>query len=187
MIQVPATSVNGWILIHQLVSTSSITFQRPWVDYKLGFGDPTGNYWFGNEKVHQLTSMENWMLRVEVEGSFNRLWYSSEYFPFVLSSEATMYTMFVDGYVGDGGDGFRGGSLSDYICSGRGFTTSDVDHDSWSGGNCAASYGGWWWGHCATALLIGPGSNSRWEPLKLMGYTSSLANVRDSRMMIKRY
>ena len=35
-------------------------FHLPWGDYKEGFGDLNGEFWLGNEIVHQLTKDGNW-------------------------------------------------------------------------------------------------------------------------------
>ena len=46
----------------------SVDFYREWVEYKNGFGNLTGEFWLGLEKVHRLTSATvNSELRVDIE------------------------------------------------------------------------------------------------------------------------
>ena len=33
----------------------SVDFNKNWADYKTGFGDLNGEFWLGNEKLHQIT------------------------------------------------------------------------------------------------------------------------------------
>lgn len=42
-------------------------FNRDWTDYKNGFGDPTKEFWMGNENIYMLTSNDEYMLRIEME------------------------------------------------------------------------------------------------------------------------
>jgi hypothetical protein len=42
-------------------------FNRDWNDYKKGFGDPTREFWMGNENIYMLTSSEDYALRIELE------------------------------------------------------------------------------------------------------------------------
>lgn len=42
-------------------------FNRDWTDYKNGFGDPTKEFWMGNENIYMLTSNDEYMLRIELE------------------------------------------------------------------------------------------------------------------------
>ena len=42
------------------------SFNRGWIDYKYGFGDPDREVWLGNENIHLLTNSEDYELRVEL-------------------------------------------------------------------------------------------------------------------------
>lgn len=42
-------------------------FNRDWADYKNGFGDPSKEFWLGNENIYMLTNNEDYILRVELE------------------------------------------------------------------------------------------------------------------------
>jgi len=82
------TTVNGWIVMQQRIS-ASVNFSQTWVTYRNGFGLFNGNFWLGNEKIHQLTGSGGWMLRVEMLLSDNHGWYSAEYTSFAVQSEGT--------------------------------------------------------------------------------------------------
>ncbi|XP_054082544.1 fibrinogen C domain-containing protein 1 [Zeugodacus cucurbitae] len=56
----------GWLVIQRRRRFSQ-NFNRKWSDYKKGFGDLTGDYWFGLEKLHALTSSCEQELYIEVE------------------------------------------------------------------------------------------------------------------------
>jgi len=117
-------------------------FNRSWAEYKVGFHDTRGNFWLGNDLLHQLTTSGRYKLRFDLQAS-NSSWYYAEYSRFIVSSEASNYLLRVSGYSGNAGEyGFS-------HQNGMMFTTYDRDNDLWSdanyGNNCATRYGGGFW------------------------------------------
>ena len=47
-------------------------FYRDWNDYKHGFGSPIGEFWLGNDQIHELTKSGDMRLRVELEAHDGR-------------------------------------------------------------------------------------------------------------------
>ena len=57
----------AWVVIQRRLN-GSVDFYRDWEDYKRGFGDLSGEFWLGLEKIHRLTSSKSQQrLRVEME------------------------------------------------------------------------------------------------------------------------
>jgi len=151
-------------MIQQKVPTDSSTlFNRPWADYKAGFGSLTGNYWLGNENVYQLTNAASYMLRIEML-STNDGWISAEYDMFLLENEILLYeiqlaTVFppvpVGVFYGDAGDSLQWVAPPNSIHGFMPFQTSDrpVPPNTY----CPTQYkGGWWYNkqaNCIFALL----------------------------------
>lgn len=113
-------------------------FNLSWYDYKFGFGDLHGNFWFGNEFIHLLTLENNVMLRVELEDfEGNTAW--AEYENFKVLSESDNYMLVVDNYTGNASD-----SLSNH--NGSYFSTYDKKNDQAPDCcPCAVTFGGGWW------------------------------------------
>ena len=137
------TDGGGWTVFHKRFD-GFVGFYRDWDEYKNGFGDVTGEFWLGNEKIHQLTEIPS-QLRVEINtpSAGNRY---AKYSNFTVTNEATNYTLFV---------GFYSGNATDKLSyhNGMAFSTQDRDNDK-NGGNCAMSYrGAWWYDSCALSSL----------------------------------
>ena len=128
-------------------------FNKTWVEFKSEFGDVDGNYWIGNERLHQLTKDGRYKLRIDMLAKKNNHWYWSEYSTFRVYDESSGYTLNVVGYTGSAGDGLG------YV-NGRMFSTKDKDQDMWAN-NCAAEFnngngGGFWYNACGHAFPNSP-------------------------------
>ena len=88
------------MLIQQNADGSNF-FNRSWEEFKVGFGDPSGNYWLGNDLLSQLTLTGRYKLRFDLQSRSNGSWYYAEYSTFIVLSEADNYTLQVDGFSGN--------------------------------------------------------------------------------------
>uniref|UniRef100_A0A8C7FD22 Microfibril associated protein 4 n=1 Tax=Oncorhynchus kisutch TaxID=8019 RepID=A0A8C7FD22_ONCKI len=141
------TGGGKWTVIQRRID-GSLNFYRPWNQYKVGFGNPEGEYWLGLENIHLLTKRRKYELRVDMEDfEGNRVF--AMYSSFFLDSEADGYKLHVTGFTNGG----AGDSLAYH--SGLMFSTFDKDQDTWSD-NCAATYyGACWYGSCHYANING--------------------------------
>jgi len=149
------------LLVQQNINGSNV-FNRSWAEYKVGFNDMRGNFWLGNDLLHQLTASGRYKLRFDLQAT-NGSWYWAEYSRFIVTSEASNYLMQVSGYSGNTGDAGGYGFL---YHDGAMFSTYDRDNDWRSSVNCAAHYGGgFWYTYCSYARVNsgrGRGSNFYW-------------------------
>ena len=138
-------------------------FNRSWAEFKVGFNNSRGNFWLGNDLLHQLTENRRYKLRFDLQ-LLNLSWYYAEYSLFVVSSEENNYRMQVSGYSGNAGDALI---YQDKMM----FTTYDRDNDPWTSAtynnNCAVfSGGGFWYRDCARCnvnTVRGRGNDFRWR------------------------
>ena len=128
------TAGGGWIVIQRRVS-GGVDFYRNWAEYREGFGSLEGDFWWGNEKIHALTSSDRYELRVDLKykGKSSFAHYSS----FSLDGENDNYALRLGTY-----DGTAGDSLSYH--NGKPFSTYDRDNDG-RAQNDAVVYSGAWW------------------------------------------
>ena len=143
------TVCGGWIVFQRRFDGSE-DFYRGWEDYKNGFGNLTGEFWLGLEKLHRLTRNGDWQLRVELE-DFSGSTVYAEYTNFFVGDKSTYYrlSLGVDVYSGDAGN-----CLERH--SNMAFSTYDEDRDTNRDNNCAVRYeGGWWYFDCYDANLNG--------------------------------
>ena len=71
------------MLIQQNVDGSNF-FNRSWAEFRVGFGDPSGNYWLGNELLSQLTANNTYKLRFDLQSRNTSNWYYAEYSTFIV-------------------------------------------------------------------------------------------------------
>ena len=137
------TDGGGWTVFHKRFR-GYMDFFRGWDEYKNGFGDVRGEFWLGNEKIHQLTEISS-QLRVEIKTKNDGDKYA-KYSTFTVTNEASKYTLFVGSYSGTAKDELA-------YHNGMAFSTKDRDNDEDSG-NCAVGYkGAWWYKSCWNSNL----------------------------------
>ena len=127
-------------------------FYLEWADYKQGFGNLTGEFWWGLHYLWQLMSVKNrqFELRIDLE-DFDGNKSHAVYQRFRISSEEDSYRLSASNYTGDAtaAHGLHWGDNSK-------FSTRDRNQDD-SYDNCAVQrQGGWWYGRrCGFANLNG--------------------------------
>ncbi|KAI0207818.1 Ficolin-2 [Lamellibrachia satsuma] len=133
--------------VFQRRQDGSVDFWRDWASYKKGFGNASGEFWLGNDYLHDITSQAHYTLRIDlgdVEGATRYAVYSS----FAVASEGEKYKLSIGGYSGTSGDSFS--PHNDRL-----FSTKDRDNDR-SSQHCAQDYnGGWWYRECYYCNLNG--------------------------------
>jgi len=71
-------------------------FNRSWEECKQGFGNFTGHYWMGNERLYQLNKNARCSVRYDLTAT-NNTFYQVTYSSFSISDEATNYSLNVGG------------------------------------------------------------------------------------------
>ncbi|XP_009079004.1 PREDICTED: tenascin-N [Acanthisitta chloris] len=158
------TDGGGWI-VFQRRSTGEVDFYQRWKNYVEGFGDPTGEFWLGLDKLHNLTSSSpvRYELRVDLRTASESVYAVYDFFQVASSRER--YRLSVGNYRGNAGDAMT-------YHNGWKFTTWDRDNDV-ALSNCALTHhGAWWYKNCHLANLNGKYGESKhsegvnWEPWK---------------------
>ena len=140
------SSGSGWTVFQRRMDRS-VNFYHDWAEYEKGFGNLTGEFWLGLNKIHRLTATGSASLHVHLE-DFEGVSVFAHYSTFKVGGADTKYTLTVGGYSGDAGD-----SLSCH--NNMKFTTHDQDNDKYKG-NCATLFkGAWWYTDCHESNLNG--------------------------------
>uniref|UniRef100_A0A7M6DMX2 Fibrinogen C-terminal domain-containing protein n=2 Tax=Clytia hemisphaerica TaxID=252671 RepID=A0A7M6DMX2_9CNID len=142
----------GWLVFQRRMDGSVDFYQPQWEGYKNGFGELSGEFWLGNEFLHQITSSEKHEVYIHA-GRFSNETKYAKYGYFEVKSEADKYQLL-------GGDFMEGtDSLSYHF--GQFFSTRDKDYDNCvSYCSCIArnlnyKRGGFWYNNCAQIFFNG--------------------------------
>ena len=144
----------GWTVIQRRVD-GSVDFNRNWNDYKNGFGDVEGDYWFGNDDIHALTSMPGstmmvWFQFKDFSGDIKNVVYRG----FRVEDEQNKYKLHTGVF-----DSANGGISAGFITSHdqQFFSTPDMDNDIQNAVHCASRYkSGFWFSNCFSINPNGP-------------------------------
>ena len=90
------TAGGGWTVFQKRID-GSVDFNLNWSDYKHGFGNLSGEFWLGLDRIHRLTSDNNSMLRVDMVDFEGRSAYA-EYSSFGVRSEHDKYRLILGCY-----------------------------------------------------------------------------------------
>uniref|UniRef100_A0A8C9ER39 Fibrinogen C-terminal domain-containing protein n=1 Tax=Pavo cristatus TaxID=9049 RepID=A0A8C9ER39_PAVCR len=146
------TEGKGWTVVQRNSHDTEIAWKQSWTTYKYGFGNVQGDHWLGTEYLHLLTQQGTYKVRFVVRDKANVTHYA-EYDIFRVESESSGYPLRLGRILSSGND-----YLTSYHPSYGGihdnmkFSTVDKDQDQHSG-NCASSYGGWWYDKCQNVVL----------------------------------
>ncbi|XP_008109429.3 fibrinogen-like protein 1 [Anolis carolinensis] len=177
-------SDGGWTVIQRRNGRGAdghpVSFYRPWLDYKNGFGDVKCEHWLGLDHIHALTHQEGktCQLRVDMIDCQNQQGYAL-YDNFSIDSEKDLYRLHLGKYEGDRGDAFRANSYSKKQ-DGYPFSTYDNDNDGcdpcirgdiafYSCAETQAS--GWWYSDCGLSDLNGDWHNQT----ECIGWASAIS------------
>ncbi|XP_062571133.1 fibroleukin-like [Saccostrea cucullata] len=179
------TMGGGWTAIQKRVA-GSVGFQRKWIKYKEGFGDPNEDTWIGNDVIHQLTKEKKTSLYISITLQNDTTLYEL-YEQFSVASETDNYRLFLAGKAtGTLGDRMMNIPYTAYTLNKMSFSTFDRDNDNKQDGKCANRHkGGWWFNDCYYAFLNGPWSFRNWTDPWSPKVTSG-TQVKKTMMMVKR-
>ncbi|XP_064205039.1 tenascin-X-like isoform X5 [Anguilla rostrata] len=139
------TDGGGWTVFQRRVDGRT-NFFRSWKEYSAGFGSLSGEFWLGNELLHNLTSKVPMAMRVDLRVGAELAF--AQYSSFSVDTQRRYYAIRVSGYSGTAGDSM---AYHDQ----RPFSTWDRDPNPFIT-RCSMSYrGGWWYKNCHEANLNG--------------------------------
>ncbi|XP_035649383.1 angiopoietin-2-like [Oncorhynchus keta] len=176
------TEGGGWTVLQKRFD-GRVDFHRTWKEYKMGFGNPSGEYWLGNEFVSILTNQHPYVLRIQMMDWEENAGFSL-YDQFSLGSEAENYRIHLKGYSG------TAGKISSLGQPGSDFSTKDADNDKCVCKCSQLTTGGWWFDACGPSNLNGiffqQGQNSnRFNGIKWYYWKGSGYSLKSTTMMIR--
>uniref|UniRef100_A0A7M5X396 Fibrinogen C-terminal domain-containing protein n=1 Tax=Clytia hemisphaerica TaxID=252671 RepID=A0A7M5X396_9CNID len=139
---------DSWTLIDKR-QDGSVSFNRLWQEYKDGFGDLSGEFYLGNEKIHLLTKDREMMVYLQL-WAFDGTKYAVGFKGFFIEDEANKYRLCSGTY--DFGDPNFGSEWTDM--NGSKFSTRDDDNDRATTMHCGDKWKtGWWFTNCGGCYL----------------------------------
>ena len=168
--------------VNQKRFDGSVDFNRNWTDYKNGFGDACGEYWLGNEGIHQLTTKKKFKLMIVMTG-WNHFTKWALYDAFSLADEANGYRLKLGSYFGNTGDSMAVHNNSKFSAKNR-----DDDANPTIFNHAVRYSGAWWYGDGLQSNLNGLYYNSSKNPdHDGIIWSSAFGNdsLKETTMMIK--
>ena len=130
--------LTGWLPI-QIRRDPSFDFNRDYVDYVEGFGDPLTDYWMSLTEMHDLTLTLPAILYIRFEDRTGGVAWAI-YDTFSVDDASSNFRVTITGYKGTAGD-----CLTEN--NGMEFSARDVDNDPYGVLDCAVTReSGFWFG-----------------------------------------
>ncbi|XP_076116746.1 ficolin-2-like [Mytilus galloprovincialis] len=140
-------SDEGHWTVFQRRENGYVDFYRGWNEYKAGFGNPSHEFWLGNDNLHSLTSQNNFEMRIDLI-DFDGNTAFAKYKVFSIGDESSKFKLTANEYHGTAGN-----SLAHH--NGHRFSTKDSDNDNHPN-HCATMFpGAWWFNYCVRSDLNG--------------------------------
>ena len=145
----------------------SVNFNRTWVEYEDGFGDLTGEFWYGLKALHYLTKQRNWEMRMDFKLA-NGTKHFLQYGWFGVDSAEYKYSLIANKLQGTTTDPmtYSGGPEFTTIDNDNIDNTINIKYENTviRYKNCAQNNspplgGGWWYGRCNQITPNGQCSN----------------------------
>ena len=173
----------GWMAFQRRFN-GSVKFRRNWNEYKEGFGNHDGEYWLGNDLLHELTSLRRHDLFV-IATNFSDVSQTKRFSDFTIGSEQEKYKF---DYALDL-PGYSEHALYKEAKTMK-FSTHDQDNDAQSSYSCAELYhGGWWYKACHSDAMNGryyPTATCDWaEGLHWASWTTHYQSLKSTLLMMK--
>ncbi|XP_060081549.1 uncharacterized protein LOC132560862 [Ylistrum balloti] len=131
------TDGGGWTVLQHRYD-GSVTFNRTWTDYVTGFGDLHGDFWFGLENIHMLTSQGVQVIIDMITITGKSIRYSYDHFE--VKDASTSYQLSVSNDTSVYG---RREQRLEYN-NGHIFSTPDRPDEH----KCSSHGSGWWFKYC---------------------------------------
>ncbi|ALC47685.1 maker249 [Drosophila busckii] len=137
----------GWLVIMRRYD-GSVNFYRNWTQYKNGFGELSGEFFIGLDRLHAITASQEHELYIHVEDFDGNSRYA-RFDDFVISSEHQFYEIQrLGSYTGDVGD------VMSYHRNGK-FSTFDKKNENSTSTYTEIHMGAWWYQEGAASNLFG--------------------------------
>ena len=172
----------GWIVFQKRFD-GTINFERTWKDYKNGFGDMEGEFWLGNEIVHQLSQQNTKGMEFLISAKrFNGETAERISKNFKIAAEQEFYEMSDISYE----SGYPDLSSSTQKWNKMYFSTPDKDNDKLNTSNCAHTFcAGWWFNNCFDMNFNGYyNASGDWQGIVWNNF-SGAEQLKETHMMVR--
>ena len=148
----------GWLTIQRRFDgTVDFYANSYWTLFKNGFSTPYGEFWLGNDLLHEITSSGDFYFYMTAETQ-SGIKGTSKYGNFHIESEESLYRLHFDENLLPGGNQHSlFNEMDKKNSNGMPFSTRDKDNDGKSSGDCAENNGrgAFWHNRCSAFWLNG--------------------------------